>query len=179
MGTGKTTLARILAERWRRPFFDTDTLIEQHVKMSVSDFFSKHGEAAFRELERECVEKWLPPDGAVIACGGGLVTGCGMPGILRQKGIVVCLFASAETIYRRICHSSHRPLLQCENPLERIRELLASREAAYVKSGSGIFTDGRNFLDLANSIERMYSTAVASRPNAGPGPSLAGVSPDA
>jgi shikimate kinase len=164
MGTGKSSLGRLLADRWRRPLYDTDVMIEQHVKMSVAAFFEKHGEAAFRALERECVEKWLPASGASVSCGGGLSVPEGMGALLKSHGEVVCLFASAETIYRRICHSTHRPLLQCADPLERIRELVALREPAYMKVGTGVFTDGRNFSELAAIIERIYYRATGNSP---------------
>ena len=163
MGTGKTSLGRILAERWHRPLFDTDVLIKPRTKMSVSDFFEKHGEAAFRAMVGECSEHWLPATGAVVSCGGGLVTQEGMPALLKSRGVVVCLFASAETICRRICHSTHRPLLQCADPLARIRELLQQREPDYMKIGSGVFTDGRNFPDLATAVERIYFRAIDAR----------------
>jgi shikimate kinase len=162
MGTGKTSLGRILAECLHRPLFDTDALIEQRVKMSVSDFFEKNGEAAFRALERECIEQWIPASSAVVSCGGGLVVPEGMSALLKSRGVVICLFASAETIYRRICHSTHRPLLQCDDPLARIRELLALREPAYMKAGTGVYTDGRNFTELATSIVRTYFRTVAA-----------------
>jgi shikimate kinase len=163
MGTGKSSLARILAERWRRPVFDTDALIEQRIKMTVGDFFAEKGEEAFRALERECVEHWLPEQGAVVACGGGLVTGDGMVELLKSHGVLICLFASPETILRRTAHTSHRPLLQCENPEARVRELLARREHFYSRAGTGILTDGRAFSDLADAIERLYRREVAAR----------------
>jgi len=162
MGTGKSSLGRILAERWRRPFLDTDHLIEQREKMPVSRIFAERGEAAFRALERRCVEEWLPLHGAVIACGGGLVVPEGMVDLLRSRGIVVCLFASPETVLRRTAHSTHRPLLRdAPDPIERIRQLQAERERAYLRAGASIFTDGRNFQDLASAIERIYFRAVA------------------
>lgn len=160
MGTGKSSLGRILAERWRRPFLDTDHLIEQHERLPVSAIFEQRGEAAFRELERQCVLEWLPSAGAVIACGGGLVVPAGMAELLRERGVVVCLFAAPETVLRRTMHSTHRPLLQGEEPLERIRELQRERENAYMRAGAGVLTDGRNFQDLASAIERIYFRAI-------------------
>ena len=156
MGTGKSTLARILAERWRRPFVDTDALIEGHSQMSIPKLFETSGEEAFRKLERQCIEKWIPVENAVVACGGGLVVPPGMVELLKSKGVVICLFASLETILRRTSHSTVRPLLCTNDPKRRICELMAQREGAYLKAGTGVFTDGRCFSELAVAVERIY-----------------------
>ncbi|MDR2862673.1 MAG: shikimate kinase [Puniceicoccales bacterium] len=156
MGTGKSSLGRMLAERWKRPFLDTDALIEQQIKMGIREFFEKNGEAAFRALERECIEQWLPADGAVISCGGGLPVPEGMIERLKARGVIVCLFANPETILRRTASSTHRPLLLSEDPLGRITSLLAQREPFYMRAGPGILTDGRGFPDLVSAVERIY-----------------------
>lgn len=163
MGTGKSTLGRHLAQLWRRRFLDTDHEIERLARMPIPVVFETKGEAEFRRLEREWVERHMPAGGAVIATGGGLVTQEGMPELLRTKGVLVCLFASPETIYRRTCSSSHRPLLRAEDPLARIRELLAQREPAYMKAGTAVLTDGRNLPDLAAAVERIYRREVRER----------------
>ncbi len=160
MGTGKTSLARLLASRWRRPFVDTDQIIEQRIRMPIRDFFAKEGEPAFRALERKCIEEWIPTIGAIVSCGGGLVLPEGMIDLLKSRGVVICLFASPETIYRRTKSSKHRPLLLTENPEERIRLLLEEREPVYRRAGTGILTDGRNFSDLAVSVERIYRREI-------------------
>lgn len=146
----------MLANRWHRPFLDTDHMIEQRIKMPIREYFEKHSEAAFRALEKECIEQWIPPGGTVISCGGGLVIPEGMVDLLKSRGVVVCLFASPETILRRTRHSNHRPLLKSDNPEARIKELLEKREPIYMRSGTGILTDGRNLLDLASAVERIY-----------------------
>jgi shikimate kinase len=91
MGTGKSALGRQLAKRWRRRFYDTDELVEKLAGVSIADIFAQHGEEHFRALERQVVEGLLPENGAVIACGGGLVVPPGMGELVRSKGIVVAL----------------------------------------------------------------------------------------
>jgi shikimate kinase len=156
MGTGKSTLARILAERWRRPYADTDLLIEGHTQMSIPKIFETSGEAGFRELERQCIEKWIPRANAVVACGGGLVMPPGMLELLKSIGIIICLFARPETVLRRTSHSVVRPLLCAAEPEARIRELMAQREEVYLRAGAGVYTDGRCFSELAIAVERIY-----------------------
>ena len=163
MGTGKSTLGRHLAQQWRCRFLDSDHEIERLAKMRIPEIFAQKGEAEFRRLEREWVETHMPEGGCVVATGGGMVVQEGMAELLKKKGVVVCLFATPETVYRRTSRSSHRPLLQTENPLERIRELLAAREPAYLRSGISVLTDGRNLPDLAAAVERIYRREARAR----------------
>lgn len=163
MGTGKTTLGRHLAQQWRVRFIDSDLEIERLARMKIPEIFAQKGEAEFRRMEREWVEKHMPKGGCVIATGGGLVIPEGMSELIKSKGVVVCLFATPETIYRRTSGSNHRPLLQTENPLDRIRDLLALREPAYLRSGISVLTDGRNLPDLAHAVERIYRREARER----------------
>lgn len=156
MGTGKSTLGRLLARRWHRPFVDTDEVVERLAGKPIPEIFAQEGEAAFRALERQVVESHLPPAGAVIACGGGLVVPEGMGALVASKGVVVTLFASAEAILRRTEKRGHRPLLDAPDPEARIRELLAVREKAYLSCGIAVYTDGRTLQQLAEAVERIY-----------------------
>ena len=155
MGTGKSSVGRIIAHICRRPFIDTDKEIEKRTRRKIKEIFATDGEAAFRELERRCVAEWLPESGAVIATGGGILTSPGRREELRSRGVVVTLFASPETIFARTRGGS-RPLLQTEDPVAKIRELLAAREKDYLLAGVGVLTDGRSMRELAESVLRIY-----------------------
>jgi shikimate kinase len=164
MGTGKSALGRILAERWQCPFVDTDGVIKDWIQMPIGEFFQREGEGAFRELERRCILENVPRGGAVVSCGGGLVVPEGRARLLRERGVVVCLFASPETVLKRTMESGHRPLLagvEGTEALARIRGLLAEREGAYARAGTGILTDGRSLSDLAGAVERIYRREAA------------------
>lgn len=156
MGTGKSALGRQLAKRWRRPFVDTDEAVERLAGLSIPEIFEKHGEARFRELEREVVASHLPDSGAVIACGGGLVVQEGMAELVRTKGVVICLFASVETILRRTAGNSRRPLLKGADLETRIRKLMQEREQAYLRAGVAVYTDGRSLQQLCDIVGRVY-----------------------
>ena len=156
MGTGKSTLGRFLARAWRRPFVDTDELVERLAGKSIPDLFAQDGEAAFRAKEREVVESHLPAHGAVISCGGGLVVPPGMAELVASKGVVVTLFASPEAVLRRTGGRGHRPLLAGEDPEARIRQLMAEREKAYLSCGTAVYTDGRTLNELAEAVTRIY-----------------------
>ena len=162
MGTGKSSVGRLLARRLKRPFVDTDKEIEKRVRRKIKDIFAEEGEAAFRALERRCVEEWLPEAGAVVATGGGILTSPGISEALRSRGVVVTLFASPETIFARTRGGS-RPLLETEDPLAKIRALLAARERDYLNAGIGVLTDGRTMPELAAGILRIYRRACRAR----------------
>lgn len=171
MGTGKSSVGRLLARLWRRPFIDTDREIEKRSGRKIKEIFATDGEQAFRLLEQQCVAEWLPESGAIIATGGGILTSPGMSEKLRARGIVVTLFASPETIYART-RRGNRPLLKTENPTETIRTLLAAREKDYIRAGIGVLTDGWTMPELAQRIERLYQQKVRlqTRQNASKSP---------
>lgn len=162
MGTGKSSVGRLLARLWRRPFIDTDREIEKRSGRKIKEIFATDGEQAFRLLEQQCVAEWLPESGAIIATGGGILTSPGMSEKLRARGIVVTLFASPETIYART-RRGNRPLLKTENPTETIRTLLAAREKDYIRAGIGVLTDGWTMPELAQRIERLYQQKVRAQ----------------
>lgn len=160
MGTGKSSVGRALAKRLGMRFIDSDHAIEKTVGYSVAEIFERFGEAHFRTLEREFVESGHPDRGCVVACGGGLVVQAGMREALRQKGVVAGLFASPETIFKRTCRSDARPLLQVENPMERIQELLREREPHYLRAGASFMTDMRPMGELVDHICCYYHRAA-------------------
>jgi shikimate kinase len=161
MGTGKTSVGRAAAARLGYRFLDSDHEIERAAGRTVTEIFAERGEAAFRALEREFVERGHPASRHVISCGGGLVVPPGMAELLKTKGVVMCLHASPETIHRRTQSGRHRPLLDVPDPLARIRELLAAREPAYRRAGTVILTDGRTQADIVAHILRAYRAEAA------------------
>lgn len=164
MGTGKSTLGRLLAQQWDFRFYDTDKIIQRKTGRTIPEIFATDGEAAFRELEKQCVAEWLPQNRSVISTGGGIVTIPGIAEKLRERGVVVALFASPQVILQRTSTNKNRPLLQTDgDPLERIHALLAAREQAYMNSGINVLTDGRSLAELAAIITRIYRRALRER----------------
>ncbi len=156
MGTGKTTVGRAVAHRLGFHLLDSDHEIERSQGRSIPDIFAQSGEPAFRALEREFIERGHPATRTLIACGGGLVVRPGMLEILKGKGVVVCLHASIETILARTARQRNRPLLEVENPEERIRTLFAAREAIYKRSGTLILTDSRPLQEIVAHVIRVW-----------------------
>jgi shikimate kinase len=172
MGTGKTSVGRAAAVRLGFQFLDSDHEIERQQGRTVTQIFAEQGEAAFRALEREFIKSGHPSARHVVACGGGLVVPPGMAELLKTKGVVICLHASPETVFRRTQTSRHRPLLDVPDPLARIRELLAAREPAYRRAGTVLLTDGRTQSDIVAHVLRAYRSEAAdfARAHAGKKP---------
>jgi shikimate kinase len=156
MGVGKSAVGRSVARQLGMRFLDSDWSIEQKEGKAITEIFATSGEAAFRKMERDFIESGHPERGVVVACGGGLPLQEGMPELLLQKGVVVCLFAHPKTILARTSGNQKRPLLNVDNPSEKIQKLLAEREPSYMKIGIGISAEGRQISDVVNNVVRVY-----------------------
>jgi shikimate kinase / 3-dehydroquinate synthase len=144
MGAGKTTVAKALSERTALPRFDLDELIVQqlhgdHAEGSISEYFRKRGEPAFRALERATLERLIAehPVG-IFALGGGAVTSVETRRKILGAGLVVTLDASDEVLARRVGSGSGRPLLETKDDeggdvLQRLAQLRAQRAGAYAE----------------------------------------------
>jgi shikimate kinase len=143
MGTGKTTVGKLLAKKLNRTFFDTDDMIEKQLSASISDIFKSVGEKQFREYESHVIKLMSSMDSCVIACGGGVVLDKNHIDLLRKNGIIINLFASPKQILDRIACQDHRPLIKkLLNPLEGVKKLMDQRKAAYSNCDIAVFTDG-------------------------------------
>lgn len=144
MGAGKTTIGRALARAMNRDFLDLDHEIVGRCGVSIPVIFDIEGEEGFRNRESMVLEEVAQIDGIVLATGGGAVLREANRAILRRRGIVIYLKASADELYRRVAKDRNRPLLATPNPKARIAELLAQRESLYesvadltIETGSG------------------------------------------
>ncbi len=156
MGTGKTTVGRAVAQKLGFHLLDSDHEIERQQGKSIPTIFAQDGEPAFRALERDFIERGHPAQRTLIACGGGLVVQPGTLAALKAKGVVICLHASIETILARTARQRNRPLLEVENPEERVRTLYAAREPIYKQSGTVILTDARPLQDIVAHVLRAW-----------------------
>lgn len=160
MGVGKSAIGRKVARELGYQFIDSDYKIEAKAGKKIAGIFADEGESAFRRMERDFIETGHPEQGCVVSCGGGLVVQEGMSERLKRKGVVICLFASAECIIERTGRNSSRPLLNVENPEQRVRELLAEREPIYMNSGACISTEGRSMKEVVRHVVRSYKAAA-------------------
>jgi shikimate kinase len=166
-GAGKSTVGRQVARRLGLPFNDSDHVIEQRLGCSIRDYFEREGEAAFRDIEESVVRELSHAPAGVLATGGGVVLRPANREQLRQAGHVVYLRTSAEELYRRLRHDRHRPLLQVDDPLARLRSLYQERDPLYRETAHFIIETGRPSVStLVNMILMQLELAgvVPARP---------------
>lgn len=132
MGTGKTTVGKLLAEQLGYEFIDTDELIQARHGRTIPEIFLELGETAFRQMEADIARELADREGLVISTGGRLMLDPDNVTVLSQQGRVFCLVATPEEILARIRNDKvQRPLLAVPDPGERIVELLQQRAGGY------------------------------------------------
>lgn len=131
MGVGKTTIGRQLALAMEREFIDLDHAIEERCGVRVSTIFDIEGESGFRRRETLLLDEYTRIPDLVLATGGGAVLAEENRAMLRERGCVVYLRAEADELYRRVARDRSRPLLQTENPRQRLNMLLEQRRELY------------------------------------------------
>ena len=156
MGTGKSSVGRLVAEMLQFKFLDTDELIEASVDKSITWIFSQQGEAAFRELESKVVAELATRAQTVIATGGGLPLNLANLTSLKTHALVVCLWASPQQIWERVGDQGHRPLLQDPDPQTKIRTLLAAREPFYRQADVLVNTEMRSVREVAQQVTHQF-----------------------
>lgn len=156
MGTGKSRVGHMVARRLRLRFVDTDDLIVERLRMPITEIFSRLGEPRFRDIERQVVADVSSREGQVIATGGGVPLLDENVQNLKKTGLVICLTASPEIIYRRTLRSEARPLLGTQEKLERIRGLLDMREHYYTIADHQVDTSSRPASAVAREIVELY-----------------------
>ena len=159
MGTGKTSVGQMLARLLRFRLVDTDDLIARRTGKPISAIFAEGGEAKFREHESAVVEELFRYRKTVIAAGGGLVTNPANIASLKTHALVVCLWASPETIWERTKHQSSRPLLLEADPLGKIQSLLAAREPFYRQADVLVSTELRSVKEVAHQVAHQFRSA--------------------
>lgn len=167
MGCGKSTVGIRLSYRMRRVVVDTDKLIEKKAGMTISAIFEKEGEERFRQMETECLQELIGEgDNRIISTGGGLPVRKENHALLKKLGCVVYLKISPECVWERLKNDTTRPLLQCENPLQKIRELLEKRQALYEAAADLVIdVDGKDMEQvIAEILARLQEAGIYTAP---------------
>ncbi len=163
MGTGKTSVGRLVADLLRFDYLDTDELIQSRTGRTINDIFARDGEPAFRALEQQVTGELSTRERTLIATGGGLPTRPANLASLKKHALVVCLWASPEKIWERVKNQTHRPLLHGPDPQTKIRDLLAAREQFYRQADVLINTDNRSDREVAQQVVHQFKPAQSER----------------
>lgn len=152
MGTGKSTVGRLLAARLELEWVDTDHLIEERFG-PIPEIFASHGKERFRQIESEIAAELAQRRGLVISTGGRMMTDDDNAEVLGETGPIFCLIASTEEILDRMTPEgiARRPMLAGSSPSERLRELMAERAPAYGKFPQ-VPTGGRSLGEIVDDI---------------------------
>ena len=143
-GAGKSTLGRQLARRLHKRFIDADVELEQRLGVSIPTIFEIEGEAGFRDREEVTIAELTLLEGIVLSTGGGAVLRAASRVRLKENGTVIYLHAEPSTLWSRIRHSRNRPLLQTADPLGRLSELYAQRDALYRETADHVVESDRS-----------------------------------
>ncbi len=161
MGTGKTTVGKLLAQKLHRDFVDTDHLIETRQGITIPEIFAAQGEAAFRQMEADIAKELGKREGLVISTGGRLMLDPANVAALAANGRIFCLVATPEEILSRLDRDeeNRRPLLDVPDPHEQIIRLLQERTKKYQRFLQ-ITTDGKDPQDVAGIILNMCNESI-------------------
>ena len=152
MGSGKSTAGRHLAQLLGYRFLDADSSIEQVAGRGIPQIFASDGEAGFRDLEAAVLNQIASWHSLVVATGGGVVLRPENWGQLQQ-GVVIWLDAPEELLLERLnADPTQRPLMQSEDPAQRLAELMGQRRPLYAQADLHIVQDGRAAEQVALQI---------------------------
>ncbi|MBV5308698.1 shikimate kinase AroK [Chromatium okenii] len=149
MGAGKSTVGRQLAEALSYSFKDSDQEIQRRTGVDIQTIFEFEGESGFRHRERQIIEELVNEERIVLATGGGAVLSPENRQNLSARGVVIYLHCSPEQQFSRTSRDRNRPLLETEDPLEKLRQVMEEREPLY-----------RQVADLVVSTEKRGTSAV-------------------
>ena len=160
MGTGKTTIAAKLSHRLKMRYVSTDNLIEKKENRTINEIFVKDGENYFRDVESSVIREVSGMENLVVDTGGGVVLREENLVNLKSNGIVIGLRADEDVVMERTKKYKHRPLLNVEDPKQKIRSLLAKREPLYAKADHTIDTGA---LTINQVVEKIIAIAEKER----------------
>jgi len=143
MGSGKTTIGKILARQRGLNFFDSDHEIVARCGVSIPTIFEIEGEAGFRRREACVIDELSRRHGIVLATGGGAILQPENRAVLKARGTVVYLRCQPQELFLRTRHDKNRPLLQIDDPLKKLKELYVARHALYMETADIVLDSGR------------------------------------
>ena len=160
MGSGKTTVGKILAKQLGKSFVDSDEEIKKRTGVSIPHIFYIEGETGFRQREAHVIQELVRHPNIVLATGGGAVLNEQVREALADNGIVVYLKSTVHDLWQRTRHDRNRPLLQTSDPYGRLKELYRQRDPLYTAVADMIEPTGKQspqtlVMHLAAELNRL------------------------
>ncbi len=152
MGSGKTTIGKLLGEKLTLRSIDIDVIIEQNEKRTVSEIFQNEGEKYFRNIERETIKKKFTNKDLIISLGGGAFEDQLTQELLLKNSTVIYLKTSPNVILERIKNNTNRPLLKNQMTVEKIQSIILQRQKNYELANITILTDNKNTDKIVEEI---------------------------
>lgn len=152
MGSGKTTIGKLLGEKLTLRSIDIDVIIEQNEKRTVSEIFQNEGEKYFRNIERETIKKNFTKKDLIISLGGGAFEDQLTQELLLKNSTVIYLKTSPNVILERIKNNTNRPLLKNQMTVEKIQSIILQRQKNYELANITILTDNKNTDKIVEEI---------------------------
>lgn len=159
MGAGKTTIGRQLAKMLNREFYDSDKVIEERTGASISLIFELEQEAGFRKREKAIIDELTNMDNVILATGGGAILAPENRKCLASRGHVVYLYAPIEHLLQRTSKDTNRPLLQTDDPQQKLEELMKIRDPLYREIADTIVeTDSCQIKNVVSKIVHLVKS---------------------
>lgn len=153
MGVGKTTVSSYLSNLLNRKEIDIDQCIAKREKMKIPEIFKKYGEEYFRNCETEVLKDLNSEDGVIISCGGGIVLKEENISLMKERGKIILLTSTPQTIFERVRYSDERPILNNNMNVDFISELMKKREEKYLHAADLIInTDKKSIEEVCEEI---------------------------
>jgi len=158
MGSGKTTLGKVLSKKLDKHFYDSDQVIEEKLGVNVPMIFEYEGEAGFREREKDILKELVSKQNIVLATGGGIILSESNRDLLAKNGIVIYLKSNQKDLVLRMKNDKTRPLLKNGNVELIIKKLCQEREPLYEEIADfKIATKNKRIYEVVNEIIRVIN----------------------
>lgn len=153
MGAGKTTIGRRVAQYYGCDFYDSDRVIEERTGVTIPLIFELEGEVGFRKRESDVISDLISKKNIVIATGGGAILLEENRQMMQKDSFIIFLNASLEQLYKRTSRDKNRPLLQTDNPKEKLQKILSERLSIYQQMADlEVVTDNQSIHHTVNDI---------------------------
>ncbi|MDD2819608.1 MAG: shikimate kinase [Candidatus Nanopelagicales bacterium] len=167
MGSGKTTVGKLLAKQLHKEFVDCDDEIQRRTGVTITHIFDVEGEAGFRVRETAALEELMHRQNIVLATGGGAPLSERNRELLKRGGVVVYLKSSVHDLWHRTRHDHSRPLLQTADPRATLQRLFEIRDPIYSSIADIVVHTGKqNVQILLSRLQELISGYQTSIPPA-------------